>query len=84
MDAISASSDNGFDAALRALEDLETTVAQTREETASAPAAVAPAAEPAGTAAEAAPVPAAAPAAAPVVEILPTGMIDFSDSEEAT
>ena len=49
MDAISSSSGNGFDAALKALEDLETSVNQTRDEApaaAVAPAAIAPAIEP--------------------------------------
>lgn len=35
MDATSSSSDNGFDAALKALEDLETSISQGQEETAS-------------------------------------------------
>lgn len=80
MDATSVSSDNGFDAALKALEDLETTVAQTRED--SAP--VAPAAEaPAATAALVEPAPVEAASAPPAATaVLSSGMIGFSDGEE--
>ncbi|KQX26127.1 MULTISPECIES: hypothetical protein [unclassified Sphingomonas] len=51
MDATTGSNGNGFDAALRALEDLETSVAQAREDT-SVPAVAEPASgtEPAGSA----------------------------------
>lgn len=75
MDATTGSSGSGFDAALRALEDLETSVAQARED-ASVPAVAepAPAAEPAAPSgaivfSEGEPATAAAITAVPVVEI---------------
>lgn len=75
MDATTGSSGSGFDAALRALEDLETSVAQARED-ASVPAVAepAPVAEPAAPSgaivfSEGEPAPAAAITAVPVVEI---------------
>ncbi|TAK10930.1 MAG: hypothetical protein EPO38_07315 [Rhizorhabdus sp.] len=72
MDATTGSDANGFDAALRALEDLETSVAQSREDKPAVAGAVAPA-------------PAAAPlsAIAPVVEpVLPVASaLAFDESE---
>lgn len=72
MDATTGSDANGFDAALRALEDLETSVAQGREDKPAVAGAVAPA-----------PVAAAPSAIAPVVEpVLPVAsVLAFDESE---
>lgn len=61
MDATKGSSGKGFDAALKALEDLETSVAQAREDK--------PAPPPAEPAAAVEPAPAAAITAVPIVEV---------------
>lgn len=80
MDATTGSSGSGFDAALRALEDLETSVAQAREDNL-APVAIEPAPAPAVAPIAEAPLAAIAPAIAAEPISASSDAIAFSDDQ---